>query len=117
MSITFDIGEQPLSALQLRSEKGQANGYAGLDATGKVPLAQLPAGLGQIETSALQLRSEVMQTDGNPVIALAVGSVIKAVYWNGVRLSERVYSVVADTLSIMVDAQIGDEFIYEYTIS
>lgn len=31
---------------QLRSEKAQANGYASLDDTGKVPTAQLPAGSG-----------------------------------------------------------------------
>lgn len=32
----------PHTAYQLESEKGQASGYAALDATGKVPLAQLP---------------------------------------------------------------------------
>jgi hypothetical protein len=32
-----------LAAKQSVSEKGQANGYPGLDATGKVPSAQLPA--------------------------------------------------------------------------
>ena len=32
-----------LAARQLTSEKGQANGYASLDGTGKVPAAQLPA--------------------------------------------------------------------------
>lgn len=32
-----------LDAKQATSAKGQANGYAGLDATGKVPAAQLPA--------------------------------------------------------------------------
>ena len=35
---------QPL--FQLRSEKGQANGYAPLDGTGKVPTANLPASAG-----------------------------------------------------------------------
>jgi hypothetical protein len=35
-----------LAAKQATSEKGQANGYAGLGADGKVPSAQLPAGTG-----------------------------------------------------------------------
>lgn len=35
--------QSDITARQLTSEKGQANGYAGLDATGKVPSAQLPS--------------------------------------------------------------------------
>lgn len=35
-----------LSHKQSLSEKNQANGYAGLDATGKVPMALLPSELG-----------------------------------------------------------------------
>lgn len=38
-----NTGDQDLSPYQLLSEKGQANGYASLDAGGKVPVAQLPA--------------------------------------------------------------------------
>lgn len=40
-NITFS--ESVIAGLQATSEKGNANGYAGLDAGGKVPLAQLPA--------------------------------------------------------------------------
>jgi microcystin-dependent protein len=48
MSVTFVDGTTPLNAanlntLESKSNKGQASGYAGLDATGKVPAAQLPA--------------------------------------------------------------------------
>src|SRR5215510_14220988 len=44
----FVDGVTPLNAvnmnkLQTRDEEGQANGYASLDATGKVPVGQLPA--------------------------------------------------------------------------
>jgi len=38
-----NTGDQDLSGLQLKSEKNQANGYAGLDSTGKVAAAQLPS--------------------------------------------------------------------------
>ena len=37
-----------LNARQQTSARGQANGYAALDATGKVPAAQLPAGGGGV---------------------------------------------------------------------
>jgi hypothetical protein len=48
MSSTFVDGVTPLdaahlNALQAKSEKAAASGYASLDATGKVPVAQLPA--------------------------------------------------------------------------
>jgi hypothetical protein len=36
----------PASDFQLVADKGQANGYAELDGTGKVPAAQLPSGMG-----------------------------------------------------------------------
>lgn len=43
-----------LSGKQPSSEKGQANGYAGLDGTGKVPLGQLPSsGMGASELDDL----------------------------------------------------------------
>lgn len=38
--------EDGLSLKQSLSEKNQANGYAGLDALGKVPMALLPSDLG-----------------------------------------------------------------------
>lgn len=38
-----NTGDQDLSGLQARVEKNQANGYAGLDETGKVPAALLPS--------------------------------------------------------------------------
>lgn len=37
-----NTGDQDLSGYQLTSEKGQANGYASLDAGGKVPVSELP---------------------------------------------------------------------------
>lgn len=40
------IGPIQAPLFQLRSEKAQANGYASLDGTGKVPTAQLPASAG-----------------------------------------------------------------------
>jgi hypothetical protein len=36
-------GKQASGSYQVTTEKGSANGYAGLDATGRVPVAQLPA--------------------------------------------------------------------------
>jgi len=44
-----------LSVYQLRSERGAANGYASLDATGKVPTAQMPPGQ---DLSGYQTRAE-----------------------------------------------------------
>lgn len=38
-----NTGDQDLSGLQIKTEKNQANGYAGLDETGKVPSALLPS--------------------------------------------------------------------------
>jgi hypothetical protein len=35
-----------LAARQTIAQKGAVDGYAGLDGTGKVPMAQLPSGLG-----------------------------------------------------------------------
>jgi len=40
--------QQALATKQSLSEKGQANGYASLDATGKVPLAQIPPSAGAV---------------------------------------------------------------------
>jgi microcystin-dependent protein len=53
----FADGVTPLNAanmnkLQTRDEKGQANGYAGLDGTGLVPAAQLPAAAVSVPTGA-----------------------------------------------------------------
>lgn len=36
------VGYPPIDAVELKANKGADNGYAGLDATGKVPSAQLP---------------------------------------------------------------------------
>ena len=35
-----------IAGAELTANKGVANGYASLDGTGKVPLAQLPSGIG-----------------------------------------------------------------------
>ena len=46
-----------LSGYQLRTEKGQANGYAGLDDNSKVPIAQLP--VGNAANSLVQLAAQL----------------------------------------------------------
>lgn len=46
-----------LSGYQLRVEKGQANGYAGLDDNSKVPIAQLP--VGNAANSLVQLAAQL----------------------------------------------------------
>lgn len=56
-----------LSGYQLRTEKGQANGYAGLDGNSLVPIAQLPVGnaVGKLVQLAAQLTSgQVIQFNG-----------------------------------------------------
>jgi microcystin-dependent protein len=55
LSVTFVDGTVPLNAanlntLESKPQKGQPNGYAALDATGKVPAAQLPAAGGSVPT-------------------------------------------------------------------
>jgi sporulation protein YlmC with PRC-barrel domain len=59
-----------LDSKQDESEKGQANGYAGLDATGKVPAAQLPA-------SATTGVSELDDLDDVIITSPASGQVLK----------------------------------------
>jgi hypothetical protein len=61
---------------QMISEKGAANGYAGLDGTGKVPSAQLPA----VVAGGLQYQGTWDATANTPVIpAAAAGN--KGWYW------------------------------------
>lgn len=59
-ALRFD-GSFVCDNLQDKSEKGQPNGYAGLDSSGKVPGSQLPTGL---DPAAFQLRSEEGQPNG-----------------------------------------------------
>jgi len=40
------------TAVEMQSNKGAASGYAGLDSSGKVPLTQLPSGLGAVSSVA-----------------------------------------------------------------
>lgn len=44
MAKTYVATAAALADKQATSEKGQVNGYAGLDGSGKVPSAQLPSG-------------------------------------------------------------------------
>lgn len=43
--VSTPVNTGDLSGKQNTSEKGQANGYAGLDASARVPIAQLPPGV------------------------------------------------------------------------
>ena len=49
----FTNSQSPNAVWQLRSEKGQANGYASLDGNGKVPTNQLPAISGDVTMDQL----------------------------------------------------------------
>lgn len=49
----------PHAGYQLEAEKGQANGYASLDGTGKVPAAQLPASGSGIALDQVVLGSQI----------------------------------------------------------
>ena len=66
--------------VQKTSEKGQVNGYAGLDGTGKVPTAQLPATSVPDATGAVkgivQLAGDLAGTSASPQIA--AGAVVIA---------------------------------------
>jgi hypothetical protein len=71
------VGIQPLTSaadlatqtalLQLRSEKDQNNGYAGLDAGGKIPAARLP-------TSAMEYQGVWNASTNTPALADGTGS-------------------------------------------
>lgn len=74
-----------LPSLQARSEKGNANGYAGLDATGRIPAAQLPSGV-FVPLSAVGAAGGVASLDGGgkvpaaqlPTIGASYGTVFPA---------------------------------------
>lgn len=59
-----------LPSLQLRSEKGNANGYAGLDSTGRIPAAQLPSGV-FVPLSAVGAAGGVASLDGSGKVPAA----------------------------------------------
>lgn len=58
-----------INAKQNTSEKGQNNGYAGLDATGKVPLSQLPSISSDIvnPTTYVDLSTQTASTANNQI--------------------------------------------------
>jgi hypothetical protein len=60
--LTTNVPTIDLTRVQLREERGQTNGYASLDATGKVPTNQLPSGLGEVTTAQLNTASNAVQS-------------------------------------------------------
>lgn len=62
--------QDELDAKQLASEKGQANGYAELDGSGKVPAAQLP----DVAVGALQYQGTWDATANDPALASGTGT-------------------------------------------
>jgi hypothetical protein len=65
-----------LSPYQLKSEKGQANGYAGLDGSGKVPLTQINDAL----LGAVNYRGTYNAATNSPALP-TVGTSNKGYYW------------------------------------
>ena len=65
-----------LAPYQIKSEKGQANGYAGLDGAGKVPLTQINDAL----LGAVNYRGTYNAAANTPALP-AVGSSNKGYYW------------------------------------
>lgn len=59
-----------LAAKQATSGKGVANGYAALDATGKIPIAQIPSGI----TGTLQYQGVWNASTNSPTITSGVGT-------------------------------------------
>jgi hypothetical protein len=68
------------STVQLKSEKNAANGYAGLDATGKVAAAQLPSYVDDVEEYANLAAFPITGETGKIYVALDTGLVYR---WSG----------------------------------
>jgi len=78
------VSEADLAAYQLRSEKGQPDGYAGLDSGGLVPAAQLPMSdalpLAEFEGGAAGTDDEISRSDHQHPVPTAVAAIIGV--WN-----------------------------------
>ena len=91
-----------VALLQPLSAKGQANGYAGLDGSGKVPTAQLPSAvLGQLD-----YRGVWNASTNSPALASGVGT--KGDYYV-------VTTAGATALNGITDWQVGDWAVYNGT--
>lgn len=76
----FDGFDAAVHARQLKSEKGVANGYAGLDSAGKVPASQLPSYVDDVLEYASQAAFPGAGDTGKIYVALDNG---KAFRWSG----------------------------------
>lgn len=106
---TLNPAVPPLPPLfQLRSEKGQANGYPSLDGTGKVPAAQLPAGSGggiesvngdtgpDVELSAADV--------GAPPVTRSITGTAGRIIGGGTLEADRQFDLHANVLAALVAA-------------
>jgi hypothetical protein len=74
--VPTDMGEL---AARIETVRGAANGLAGLDATGKVPVAQLPAAAGGGEIAYAQITATVniaSTTDATGTLVIAPGAIV-----------------------------------------
>ncbi|GAB4375599.1 MAG: hypothetical protein Kow00114_38860 [Kiloniellaceae bacterium] len=85
------------AAFQLVSEKGQANGYAGLDSGGKVPAAQLPDAV----VGALNYRGTWNANSNSPALSGGGGGGSQGHYY-------RVATAGSSSLDGTADWQVGD---------
>lgn len=77
-----------LAAKENTANKGIANGYASLDATGKLPTSQLPSSLGgNVVTSVAGLTGDVSANSLKSALSLAVTSSVTAQLGDGVATS------------------------------
>ena len=96
-----------LDTYQLRSEKGNANGYASLDGSGKVPSAQLPSYVDDVIEVANYAALPVTGETGKIYITLDTNKVYR---WTGsvyveIAANNAIWGSITGTLSNQTDLQ------------
>ena len=76
----FGWGDHASAGYESTSNKGQANGYAGLDGTGKVPANQLPSFVDDVLEYSTQANFPTTGESGKLYVALDTGRVYR---WSG----------------------------------